>query len=156
MHNGASPQPDEACACGRGVCAGGQRLRISCHTRPKLTRSSTSLRGNIAYLKYCPAFPGSFATLDEARAFCDVFFTYYNDDHRHSGIGLHTPASVHDGSAWAIQARRQQVLDDACAAHPERFPRGRPLAPALPHKVWINQPRPTIQTQEMTQIIQVA
>ena len=49
MHNGASPQPDEACACGRGVCAGGQRLRISRHTRPKLTRSSTSLRGKITY-----------------------------------------------------------------------------------------------------------
>ena len=31
-----------------------------------------------------------------------------------------------------------------------------PLAPALPRKVWIKQPRPTIQTQETTQIIQVA
>ena len=63
---------------------------------------------------------------------------------------------MHDGTAWAIQARRQQVLDEAHAAHPERFPHGRPLAPALPRKVWINQPRPTIQTQEGTQIIQVA
>jgi hypothetical protein len=68
----------------------------------------------------------------------------------------YTPASAHDGTAWAIQARRQQVLDAAYAAHPERFPHGRPLAPALPRKVWINQPRPTIQTQEATQIIQVA
>jgi hypothetical protein len=43
----------------------------------------------------------------------------YNNDHRHSGIGLHTPATVHDGTAWAIQARRQQVLDDAYAARPD-------------------------------------
>ena len=126
------------------------------HSRPHVSNDNPYSEAQFKTLKYCPAFPGSFATLDEARAFCDVFFTYYNDDHRHSGIGLHTPASVHDGSAWVIQARRQQVLDDACAAHPERFPRGRPLAPALPRKVWINQPRPTIQTQEMTQIIQVA
>ncbi len=52
-------------------------------------------------------------------------------------------------------AGRQQVLDDAYTAHPERFTH-RPLAPALPRRVWINQPRPTIQTQEDTQIIQVA
>jgi hypothetical protein len=50
IYNGASPQPDEACACGRGMCAGRLRwLRISCHTRPKLTRSSTSLQGKLTY-----------------------------------------------------------------------------------------------------------
>jgi putative transposase len=102
-------------------------------------------------LKYCPVFPGSFADLEEARAFCDVFFTYYNNEHRHSGIGLHTPASVHDGTAWAIQARRQQVLDGAFAARPDRFRGRQPLAPALPAKVWINKPRTTIETQEARQ-----
>ncbi len=125
------------------------------HSRPHVSNDNPYSEAQFKTLKYCPVFPGSFAAPDEARAFCDVFFTYYNTEHRHSGIGLHTPASVHDGTAWAIQARRQQVLDDAYAAHPERFTR-RPLAPALPRKVWINQPRPTIQTQEATQIIQVA
>jgi putative transposase len=103
-------------------------------------------------LKYCPVFPGTFAALDDARAFSDLFFTYYNNEHRHSGIGLHTPASVHDGTAWAIQARRQQVLDGAYAARPDRFRGRRPLAPALPAKVWINKPRTTIETQETRQI----
>jgi len=126
------------------------------HSRPHVSNDNPYSEAAFKTLKYCPVFPGSFAALEEARAFSGVFFTYYNNDHRHSGIGLHTPASVHDGSAWAIQARRQQVLDDAYAARPERFPRGRPLAPPLPRKVWINQPRPTIQTQEATQIIQVA
>jgi putative transposase len=126
------------------------------HSRPHVSNDNPYSEAAFKTLKYCPVFPGSFATLEEARAFCDVFFTCYNSQHRHSGIGLHTPASVHDGSAWAIQARRQQVPDDAYATRPERFPHGRPLAPALPGKVWINQPRPTIQTQEMTQIIQVA
>ena len=70
--------------------------------------------------------------LEDARHFSGTFFTYYNTGHRHSGIGLHTPASVHDGTAWAIQAHRQQVLDEAFAAHPERF-RGRsPLALPCP------------------------
>ena len=126
------------------------------HSRPHVSNDNPYSESAFKTIKYCPAFPGSFADLEEARAFSDAFFTYYNSEHRHSGIGLHTPASVHDGTAWAIQARRQQVLDDAYAARPGRFPHGRPLAPALPRKVWINQPRPTIQTQEVTQIIQVA
>ena len=126
------------------------------HSRPHVSNDNPYSEAAFKTLKYCPVFPGSFASQEEARTFCDLFFTHYNNEHRHSGIGLHTSASVHDGTAWAIQARRQQVLDEAHAAHPERFPHGRPLAPALPRKVWINQPRPTIQTQEGTQIIQVA
>src|SRR6185437_4578461 len=101
-------------------------------SRPHVPNDNPYSEAAFKTLKYCPVFPGSFAALEEARAFSGVFFTCYNNDHRHSGIGLHTPASVHDGSAWAIQARRQQVLDDAYAARPERFPRGRPLAPPCP------------------------
>ena len=128
-------------------------LRIEkSHSRPHVSDDNPYSEANFKTLKYCPAFPGSFETLEQARQFCDTFFTYYNTEHRHSGIGLHTPASVHDGTAWAIQARRQQVLDHAYAAHPERFRGRRPLAPALPAKVWINQPRPAIETLEDTQI----
>ena len=70
--------------------------------RPGLSRKATSepISGaQFKTLKYCPAFPGTFGSLHDARAFCDVFFTYYNNEHRHSGIGLYTPASVHDGTA---------------------------------------------------------
>ena len=122
------------------------------HSRPHVSNDNPFSESAFKTLKYCPVFPGSFATIEDARVFCDAFFTYYNNEHRHSGIGLHTPATVHDGTAWAIRARRQQVLDDAFAARPHRF-RGRPpLAPALPAKVWINKPRPTIETQESRQI----
>jgi len=79
--------------------------------------------------------------------FCAVFFGYYNHEHRHSGIGYHTPATVHDGSAVQIRARRAQVLAAAYAANPERF-RRRPEPPELPTKVWINQPPTTIETEE--------
>ena len=76
--------------------------------------------------------------------------------HRHSGIGLYTPASVHDGTAITIRACRQQVLDDAFAASPHRFHGRRPQAPTLPAKVWINQPRAIIETQEAPQTNQAA
>jgi putative transposase len=127
-------------------------LKISrSHSRPRVSNDNPYSEAQFKTLKYCPAFPGSFETLGHARDFCDIFFTYYNNEHRHSGIGLHTPASVHDGTAWTIQGRRQHVLDQAYAASPIRFQHKRPLAPRLPAKVWINQPRAAIETQEAPQ-----
>ncbi len=93
-------------------------------------------------LKYAPAFPESFGSLADARAFCEAFFNYYHHEHRHSGIGLHTPASVHHGTATEIRAQRQVTLDAAYAAHPHRFGNRRPQAPKLPTAAWINQPSP--------------
>jgi len=58
----------------------------------------------------------------------------------HAGIGLHTPASVHHGTAHQIRALRQQTLDAAYAAHPHRFSHRRPRPPKLPTEAWINQP----------------
>jgi putative transposase len=125
-------------------------LRITqSHSRPHVSNDNPYSEANFKTLKYCPAFPGKFASLGEASEFSGLFFTYYNTQHRHSGIGLHTPQSVHDGTARAIQGRRQQVLDAAYAARPERFRRP-PKAPELPRKAWINQPRPTIESQEDT------
>ena len=97
-------------------------------------------------LKYVPDFPERFGSLADARAFCDQFFTNYDHEHRHSGIGMHTPASVHFGTAPEIRARRQDTLDRAHAQHPERFNR-RPQPPRLPEQAWINQPTPQQPTQ---------
>jgi putative transposase len=126
------------------------------HSRPHVSNDNPYSEAQFKTLKYCPAFPGQFGSIHDARTFCDVFFTYYNNDHRHSGIGLYTPSSVHDGSAVTIQAHRQQVLDDAYATNPHRFHGHRPKAPTLPAKVWINQPRPKIETEEAPQTFQAA
>ena len=80
-----------------------------------------------------------------------MFFTYYNNEHRHSGIGLHTPASVHVGTAGSTsRPAAPQVLEAAFAAHPERFRGRRPPAAPLPAKVWINEPPATIETRTVT------
>jgi putative transposase len=117
------------------------------HSRPHVSNDNPYSEAQFKTLKYCPAFPGNFGSLPDARAFCKVFFGYYNNEHRHSGIGYHTPASMHDGSAYQIQARRAEVLEAAYTANPERF-RRRPQPPKLPTKVWINQPHTTIETEE--------
>ena len=125
------------------------------HSRPHVSNDNPYSEAAFKTLKYCPVFPGTFSSIAEAREFCTLFFTYYNTQHRHSGIGLHTPETVHDGTAWQIRARRQEVLDAAYATRPDRF-RSRPVAPALPAKAWINKPRPTIESQEHAGITHAA
>jgi transposase InsO family protein len=126
------------------------------HSRPHVSNDNPYSEAHFKTLKYCPVFPGRLASIEEARAFCALFFGYYNNEHRHSGIGLHTPQPVHDGTWRETRTRRQHVLDAAYAARPDRFRGRRPIAPALPRKVWINQPRPTIQSQETAGINQAA
>ena len=68
------------------------------------------------------------------------FFGWYNFEHRHSGVGLLTPADVHHGRASQITLARGAVLDAAYAAHPERFVRKPPQPPQPPDAAWINKP----------------
>lgn len=117
------------------------------HSRPHVSNDNPYSEANFKTLKYCPAFPGNFGSIQDARAFCDIFFAYYNNEHRHSGIGLHTPATVHDGTAHQIQTHRAEVLNAAYTTNPERF-RHHPTPPPLPTKAWINQPPTTIDTEQ--------
>ena len=91
-------------------------------------------------LKDRPDFPKTFNNIQEARMFCDRFFTWYNHEHRHSGIAWHTPASVHYGTAEQIRAQRANTLNAAYQAHPERFVRRPPTPPRIRETTWINQP----------------
>jgi putative transposase len=110
------------------------------HSRPHVSNDNPYSEAGFKTLKYCPAFPGSFGSIQHARAFCETFFAYYNHEHRHSGIGLHTPASVHYGTATEIRAHRANTLDAAYAANPDRFRGRRPAPPKLPTVAWINDP----------------
>lgn len=112
---------------------------IRSHSRPHVSNDNPYSEAQFKTLKYAPTFPGRFTDLGHARRFTDTFFTYYNTVHRHSGIGLHTPADVHTGRHHHIRQARQRVLDAAHTAHPERF-RTRPLAPTIPTTTWINPP----------------
>ena len=116
------------------------------HSRPRTSNDNPYSEAQFKTLKYVPDFPERFGSLADARAFCDRFFTNYNHEHRHSGIGMHTPASVHFGTAFEVRERRQVTLDRAHAQHPERFSR-RPQPPCLPEQAWINEPTPQQPTQ---------
>jgi putative transposase len=112
------------------------------HSRPHVSNDNPYSEANFKTLKYCPAFPGRFGSIEDARVFCAVFFDHYNHVHHHTGIGLHTPASVHYGTATEIRVQRAVTLDAAYAANPARFRHRRPQPPKLPTVAWINEPTP--------------
>jgi putative transposase len=110
------------------------------HSRPRCSNDNPFSEAQFKTLKYRPDFPERFGSIEDARVFCDRFFGWYAHKHRHSGIGLHTPADVHYGRAHAIREARGHVLDAAYQARPERFVRKPPEPPKLPGTVWINKP----------------
>jgi putative transposase len=112
---------------------------VRSHSRPRQSNDNPYSEAQFKTLKYCPTFPDRFSSIQHARAFCDRFLTYYDLEHRHSGIGLHTPADVHTGRHHQVRAARQTVLDHAYHDHPERFRRP-PQAPTIPDTTWINRP----------------
>jgi putative transposase len=111
------------------------------HSRPYTSNDNPYSESQFRTMKYRPEFPDRFGCIQDARAFCQPFFAWYNDDHRHSGIGMLTPAMVHFGQAPAIRQQRQTVLDAAYLAHPDRFVRRPPTPLPLPKEVWINKPQ---------------
>jgi putative transposase len=110
------------------------------HSRPHCSNDNPYSEAQFKTLKYRPEFPERFGSIEDGRAFCQRFFRWYNQEHHHSGVGLHTPADVHFGRAPRIQLERTRVLEAAYAAHPERFVRHLPLPPPLPGPAWINRP----------------
>jgi transposase InsO family protein len=112
------------------------------HSRPKTSNDNPYSEAWFKTLKYAPVFPQRFASLAHARVFMTDFVAWYNQAHRHSGIGLHTPAEVHHGRHHTVRAAREQTLHAARMAHPERFGPHRlpPKILHLPEQVWINQP----------------
>ena len=110
------------------------------HNRPYVSNDNPFSEAQFKTLKYHPTFPARFGCIQDARVFCQRFFNWYNHEHRHSGIAMLTPQSLHYGFADQVIAQREQTLKEAFARHPSRFKRKIPKPQAYPTAVWINKP----------------
>lgn len=111
------------------------------HSRPHVSDDNPYSESQFRTMKYRPDFPDRFGCIQDSRAHSQRFFSWYNDEHRHSGIALLTPAMVHYGQADDVLLKRQLVLNAAYLAHPERFVRWPPKPLSIPKEVWINTPK---------------
>lgn len=118
------------------------------HSRPHTSNDNPFIESHFRTFKYRPDLPKHFGCYEDAHAHCSRFFSWYNDDHRHSGIGFHTPADVHYGRAELVRSQRAEVLHIAYDAHPERFVLKRPEPPKLPTVAWINEPKEVTTTTQ--------
>jgi putative transposase len=112
------------------------------HTRPYTPNDNPYSETQFKTMKYRPDYPDRFASMPLALQWVRAFFEWYNHHHRHTALALMTPAVVHYGLVDQVQTQRQQVLQAAYQAHPERFVRGQPTLPNLAKEVWINKPQP--------------
>jgi putative transposase len=119
-------------------------------SRPHVSDDNAFSESQFKTLKYQPDYPDLFGSPLHGRAWCQEFFTWYNDVHQHSGLALFTPAEVFYGRVEEVAARRQVALDTAYAAHPERFPNGPPVARRPPSSVAINPLPPDDGAAEAT------
>lgn len=116
-------------------------------SRPHVSDDNAFSEAQFKTLKYQPDYPGEFASFAHARAWCQEFIGWFNEEHQHAGIALFTPADVFYGRVEEVATRRQAALDAAYAAHAERFPNGPPIAQRPPGAVHIN-PAPIDETSE--------
>ena len=121
------------------------------HSRPHVSDDNPYSESQFKTMKYRPDFPARFGCIEDARLHCQAFFAWYNNEHRHSGIGYMTPKTVHYGHAVTLREARQATLDAAFSASPRRFKGRRPQPASLPSAAWINPPPSEVLTQTTTQ-----
>lgn len=125
-----------------------QRLGVvPSFSRPSVSDDNPYSEALFRTLKYTPAYPGKpFASLEAARQWVEGFVTWYNTEHRHSGIRFVTPAQRHAGTDCRILAQRATVYEHAKKARPDRW-RGRPIRNWTPAgTAWLNPEKPVSDT----------
>ncbi|WP_433656361.1 transposase [Nocardia sp. CA-128927] len=110
---------------------------LTSYSRPRVSDDNPFSESLFKTIKYDLDCPDRFEGIEAAREWTCGFLHRYATEHRHSGLGRHTPAAVHHGTAATIHRQRQQHLDRYWSAHPQRF-RYRPHPPALPKPTGIN------------------
>ena len=118
------------------------------HSKPYVSDDNPYSEAQFKTLKYRPEFPARFGCIEEARAYCQQFFSWYNGTHCHSGIAFMTPQTVHYGQTQALQTQREKMLAIAFSANPNRFKRQCPQPPRVPEAVWINKPIHPLKSTE--------
>ena len=123
------------------------------HSRPHVSNDNPYSEAQFKTMKYCPQFPDRFGGAEHAHSFGRDFFGYYNYEHKHAGIAMLTPATVHYGHAETVLKQRHETMLEAYCKHPERFVNGPPRLPSIPNQVWINPPAERPRENYQPQIV---
>jgi hypothetical protein len=117
-----------------------ERLGVmASYSRPHVSDDNPFSESLFRTMKYRPNYPDRpFQSLAEAEEWVKAFVAWYNHQHRHSGIGMVSPAQRHDGSDHAVRAARRAISVQAAQRHPERWAGRSPRAWKAPSTVALN------------------
>lgn len=92
-------------------------------SRPSVSDDNPYSESLFKTIKYRPDFPVSekFATIEDARKWCEKFSKWYNEEHLHSGLKFITPSQRHSGKDKSIMQHRHAVYQKAKQRNPERW-----------------------------------
>ncbi|HEY8311154.1 MAG TPA: DDE-type integrase/transposase/recombinase, partial [Gemmatimonadaceae bacterium] len=91
------------------VCALMDKLGVvRSHSRPHVSDDNPFSESQFRTPKYHSEFPDRFASFEHTHDFVGTFMSWYNNEHRHSGIAMLTPAMVHHGRADHVLATRHE------------------------------------------------
>jgi len=123
------------------------------YSRPRVSNDNAFSEALFKTAKYQPDYPGRFHGPRHGRDWCGELFDWYNTEHHHEGLALYTPETLFFGRVEQVAATRQRALDQAYAAHPERFVRGQPVAKRPPRVVAINPAPPEAALVQAQQLV---
>lgn len=114
-------------------------LGVVCsHSRPRVSNDNPFSESQFKTAKHQPDYPGRFVSIEHARLWFSDYFSWYNHEHRHSGLNGFTASQVFTGQYERVAKTRQSALDAYYDKHPERFVRGKPKAKLPAQAVHIN------------------
>lgn len=90
------------------------------HGRPHTSNDNAYAESLFATFKDRVSFPDYFRSLAAAREYCALFFTWYNNEHLHSGLDYLTPNQVHTGLWQETIDQRNALLAHYRQQHPQR------------------------------------
>ncbi|AHM57704.1 hypothetical protein EAL2_808p01990 (plasmid) [Peptoclostridium acidaminophilum DSM 3953] len=121
---------------------------IPSRSRARVSNDNAYAESVFKTCKYRPGFPTKgFASIVAAREWVLEFVTWYNQEHRHSGLNFLTPKQRHDGQSESVFSRRKEVYEAAKKAHPERWS-GSTRNWELEERVWLNPERISPKSEE--------
>jgi len=107
-------------------------------SRPRTSDDNPFSEAQFRTAKYHSRYPDFFESSTNSIEYFDKWFYWYNNEHMHTGLNLHTPFSVHYGKVEEVVCNRQKIMDQAYEKYPHRFSKGRPMVKSNPKTVGIN------------------
>jgi transposase InsO family protein len=80
-------------------------------SRPRTPNDNPFIESAFSTVKRAPEYPGRFLDNEEAQAYFNGYFAWYDNEHYHSGIDYVTPQQAHGGQrAQIVEERRAKMI----------------------------------------------